>query len=176
MESVEIFCRNIISTGSAFGIRTDTGEQAFIPSSVVKASKIQEGETASATIAPNIHPNEATPWFVIRVNRDQPQKPQKPQHEHVAYDAAREPEALAKTIDERALKIVKDAHGHLGYMTTAEVAEELKADSTIAHNALLRLFNQGKISKADVYGSGGQSRPSFCLWAASAQTFIGDQE
>ena len=169
MEAVEIFCRNIISTGSAFGIRTDTGEQAFIPSAVVKASKIQEGETANATIAPNRHSNEATPWFVIRINRDQPQH--QPQHEPVTYAAAREPAAQVKTIDDRALETLKDADG---YMSTSEIAADLGTDSTIAHNALLRLFNQGKIAKADVYGSGGQSRPSFCLWASSAQIFLGD--
>ena len=171
MESVEIFCRNIISTGAAFGIRTDTGEQAFIPSAVVKASKIQEGETANATIAPNRHSNESTPWFVIRINRDQPQ--QESQHEPVTYAEAREPAAPAKTIDDRALETLKDADG---YMATSEIAADLGTDSTIAHNALLRLFNQGKIAKADVYGSGGQSRPSFCLWASSAQIFLGDDE
>ena len=167
MESVEIFCRNIISTGSAFGIRTDTGEQAFIPSAVVKASNIKEGETANATIAPNRHANEATPWFVIRINRDQPQQ------EPVTYAADRETAAPDKTIDDRALETVKETDG---YMTTAEIATDLGTDSTIAHNALLRLFNQGKIAKADVYGSGGQSRPSFCLWASSAQIFLGDDE
>jgi hypothetical protein len=56
------------------------------------------------------------------------------------------------------------------------VAAELKTDTSLAHNALLRLFNQGKIAKADVYGSGGQSRPSFCLWASSAKAFVGEEE
>ena len=164
METVEIFCRNIISTGSAFAIRTDTGEQAFIPSAVVKASKLQEGETAYAMIAPNKHANETTPWFVIRVNRD---------NTTVNDGPAQIFTIPTQTIDDRALQAIKETDG---YVTTAEIAADLGTDSTIAHNALLRLFNQGKIAKADVYASGGQSRPSFCLWAASAQTFIGDQE
>jgi len=164
METVEIFCRNIISTGSAFAIRTDTGEQAFIPSAVVKASKLQEGETAYAMLAPNKHANETTPWFVIRVNRD---------NTTVNDEPAQIFTIPTQTIDDRALRAIKETDG---YVTTAEIAADLGTDSTIAHNALLRLFNQGKIAKADVYSSGGQSRPSFCLWAASAQTFIGDQE
>lgn len=164
METVEIFCRNIISTGSAFAIRTDTGEQAFIPSAVVKASKLQEGETAYAMLAPNKHANETTPWFVIRVNRD---------NTTVNDEPAQIFTIPTQTIDDRALRAIKETDG---YVTTAEIAADLGTDSTIAHNALLRLFNQGKIAKADVYGSGGQSRPSFCLWASSAQIFLGDDE
>jgi hypothetical protein len=170
MQTVEIFCRNIVSTGSAFGIRTDTGEQAFIPSAVVKASKIQEGETAQATIAPNKHSNETTPWFVIRIDRTNEEQPQPIQYAAVAIAAAK---PSPQTIDDRALRIVQNTDQ---YMTTAEIAADLGTDSTLAHNALLRLFNQGKIAKADVYGSGGQSRPSFCLWAESAQTFLGDDD
>lgn len=167
METVEIFCRNIISTGSAFGIRIDTGEQAFIPSAVVKASRIQEGDTAQAMIAPNKHSNEATPWFVIRINKDNQAA------ENAANPTPEKPAAPAQTIDDRAFLIVKTSEG---YMTTAELAADLGTDSSLAHNALLRLFNQGKIAKADVYAAGGQSRPSFCLWAASAQSFVGDDE
>jgi hypothetical protein len=166
MDTVEIFCRNIIQTGSAFAIRVDTGEQAFIPSSVVKASNLQEGESVQATVAPNNHRNETTPWFVIRINRNAP--PNTPQNP-ITYAAPKPPQ----TVDDRALKIIQTADA---YMTTAEIAADLGTDSTLAHNALLRLFNQGKIAKADVYGSGGQSRPSFCLWANSAQTFVGTED
>jgi len=159
---VEIFCRNIISTGSAFGIRIDTGEQTFIPSAVVKASGIQEGDTANALIAPNKHNNGSTPWFVIRINKD-----------GKVEEITRHEPVPPKNIDDRALDIVLNADG---YMTSAEVAADLGTDSSIAHNSLLRLFNQGKIAKADVYSAGGQSRPSFCLWAESAQTFLGEGE
>ena len=164
---VEIFCRNIISTGSAFGIRIDTGEQVFIPSAVVRAARIEEGETAFAAIAPNRHENEATPWFCIRINRNATPPAAAP------ITMMAPPTPPVKTIDDRALSIILNADG---YMTTSEVAADLGTDSSLAHNALLRLFNQGKIAKADVYGAGGQSRPSFCLWAASAQTFVGGDD
>ena len=158
MEQIEIFCQRIISTGSAFGIRIDIGEQIFIPAAVVKASGLYEGETAAAAVAPNKHENANTPWFVIRVHRNA--APITPTYE---------PPAPTQTLDDRALNVIREAEG---YFATSEVAADLGVDTTIAHNALLRLFNQGKIAKADVYASGGQARPSFCLWAASAKDFI----
>jgi predicted transcriptional regulator len=99
--------------------------------------------------------------MAVRVSRIEEQEPPKPKPKP------------AMTIDDRAYSTIKISDG---YLTTAEMAELLNTDSTIAHNALLRLFNQGKIAKADVYGSGGQSRPSFCLWAVSAKTFVGEEE
>jgi hypothetical protein len=161
--TVEIFCRTVISSGAAFALRVDTGEQIFVPSSVVRASGIDDGDTAFAILAPNKHEGDSTtPWFCIRII---------PANNRPAEPA--EPRPPVKTLDDRALSCVVNAER---YLATAEVAADLGTDTTIAHNALLRLFNQGKIAKADVYGAGGQSRPSFCLWAASAKDFVGADE
>jgi hypothetical protein len=160
MERVNIFCKSVIKTGSAFGVRTDTGEQVFLSPAVVRGSRLYEGEVVDVIVVPNAHRDATTEWFAIRVCRDEVSAP------------APKPEPVL-TIDDRALIAIRETDG---YLTTAEMAELLNTDSTIAHNALLRLFNQGKIAKADVYGSGGQSRPSFCLWAASAKTFVGEDE
>jgi predicted transcriptional regulator len=175
MEHIEIFCQRVLSTGSAFGIRTDSGEQTFIPSIVVRASNLQEGETTLADLVPNKHDSSSTPWFVVRIPREN--------HGSLTTEVAaedREPEALMEapvtraaslpSIDARAYQALQ---GEEWYLTTAEVAAALGTETTAAHNALLRLFNQGKIAKADVYASGGQSRPSFCLWATSAREFVG---
>ena len=151
MERVEVFCKSIIRTGSAFGLRIDTGEQVFIPPALTRGTVLYEGETREMVIVPNAHKAATTEWFCVRIcDRDE------------APPAA--PPVMS--IDDRAYVTVKAADG---YLTTAEMSDILKTDTSIAHNALLRLFNQGKIAKADVYGSGGQSRPSFCLWAASAR-------
>ena len=155
MERVTIFCKSIIKTGSAFGVRTDTGEQVFLSPAVVRGSRLYEGEVVDVIVVPNAHRDATTEWFGIRICRDNNEAP-KP----------------VMSIDDRAYSTIKISDG---YLTTAEMAELLGTDTTIAHNALLRLFNQGKIAKADVYGSGGQSRPSFCLWAASAKTFVGEE-
>ena len=156
MERVTIFCKSMIKTGSAFGVRTDTGEQVFLSPAVVRGSRLYEGEVVDVIVVPNAHRDATTEWFGIRICRDNNEAP-KP----------------VMSVDDRAYSTIKISDG---YLTTAEMAELLNTDSTIAHNALLRLFNQGKIAKADVYGSGGQSRPSFCLWAVSAKTFVGEEE
>jgi len=158
-ESTTIFCKSIIPSGSAFGIRMDTGDSVFIPSAVTESSCLREGEIVEAVLVPNKDRTSTTEWFAVRVSRTAEQEPPKPK--------------LAMTIDDRAYNTIKISDG---YLTTAEMAELLGTDTTIAHNALLRLYNQGKIAKADVYGSGGQSRPSFCLWAASAKVFVGEEE
>jgi len=158
-ESTTIFCKSIIPSGSAFGIRIDTGDSVFIPSAVTESTCLREGEIVEAVLVPNKGRTSTTEWFAVQVSRTEEQEPPKPKS--------------AMTIDDRAYSTIKISDG---YLTTAEMAELLNTDSTIAHNALLRLFNQGKIAKADVYGSGGQSRPSFCLWAVSAKTFVGEEE
>jgi hypothetical protein len=159
MERVQIFCKMIIKAGAAFGVRMDTGEEAFIPTTLVESVGLHEGETVDAVLVPNTRKGATTEWFAVRLLRDE--RPSPP------------PPAPALSIDDRAYSTIKISDG---YLTTAEMAELLGTDTTIAHNALLRLFNQGKIAKADVYGSGGQSRPSFCLWASSAKAFVGEEE
>lgn len=159
MERVNIFCKSIIKTGSAFGVRTDTGEQVFLSPAVVRGSRLYEGEVVDVIVVPNAHREATTEWFGIRVCREN--------------TPPLEPKPKPVTIDERAYATIKSTEG---YLTTAEMAEVLLADTSLTHNALLRLFNQGKIAKADVYASGGQSRPSFCLWALSAKAFVGEDE
>ena len=158
-EPTPVFCKSIIASGTAFGIRMDTGDSVFIPSATAEEVRLREGEIVNAILVPNKHRASTTDWFAVRVSRTEPLPEPKP-----------EP---VLTIDDRALIAIKAADG---YLTTAEMAEVLKTDSRSAHNALLRLFNTGKVAKADVYAAGGQSRPSFCLWASSAAEFTGDDE
>lgn len=155
MERIQIFCKAIIKAGAAFGVRMDTGEEAFIPTTLVESVGLHEGETVDAMLVPNTRKGATTEWFAVRLLRDERPSPPPP----------------ALSIDDRAYIAIKAADG---YLSTTEMADILKTDTSLAHNALLRLFNQGKIAKADVYASGGQSRPSFCLWAASAKVFVGE--
>lgn len=180
MEHVEIFCQRVLSTESAFGIRIDSGEQAFIPSIVVRATKLTEGETVFADLVPNKHDSSTTPWFVVRIKRDKEPDAQPDAQANananasaVAVPATPVAKPAPERIDSLAYKTISSFEG---YFTTAELAADLGTDTTTAHNALLRLFNQGRIAKADVYSSGGQSRPSFCLWAASWADFVGGEE
>ena len=183
MDHIEIFCQRILATGSAFGIRTDSGEQTFIPSIVVRASNLQEGETTLADVVPNKHDSSSTPWFVVRIPREkhgslntepaaEGRESEAPMEAPSAHAAPVTSTALFPSIDALAYQTLQ---GEEWYFTTAEVAAALGTETTAAHNALLRLFNQGRIAKADVYASGGQSRPSFCLWATSARDFVGGE-
>ena len=57
-------------------------------------------------------------------------------------------------------------------MTTSEIAEYSELDAKTASNSANRLFNAGRISKAEVYNRVGQLRPSFALWAENANEFV----
>jgi hypothetical protein len=57
-------------------------------------------------------------------------------------------------------------------MTTFEITEGSGFDAKTAGNSANRLFNRGRIAKADVYNRIGQSRSSFVLWAENANKFV----
>lgn len=147
METAEIFCSNILPTKTAFGIRSDNGEQVFIPSTVTTASGLEVNDLVTAMIVPNKHHAERTPWFAVSVEKGQKTEPD---------------------LDKRILSFV----GSTSYVATSEVVEEFNIDSITASTTLNRLFRQGKLAKADVYASADQARVSFCLWAVNAAKFV----
>ena len=159
MEITNIFITHLLDSGCGFAARIDTGEQVFVPASVVRASKANDGDIGSAKLIPNTHPNNAgTPWVAVFVAVQ-------PQDEPAPAPVRPEP-----TLDDR----VFDAVCGLGYATTSEVAKEVKADIALTHNALLRLFGKGRMAKADVYARPDQERASFCMWAEDVTHFLGE--
>jgi ribosomal protein S25 len=157
MQIAEIYISHIIDTGSGFAARTDDGEQVFIPASVTKASGAKEGEIGTAKLIPNTHQNNAaTPWVAVHIAK---------QDGTVLAPAVQE-----KTLDDRVHEAVCD----LGYATTSEIVKEVNADVALAHNALLRLFNKGRLAKADIYARADQDRASFCMWAKDVKHFLGE--
>jgi hypothetical protein len=156
MQEVKVFCTNVLSTNTAFAMRQDTGEQVFIPSAVAHAAQLKPTDTVTAHLVPNINHPEKTPWFAVHISRD--------------GDSAPEPKGPPeKSLDERIAEYIE---GQTLYATTSEVADEFSVDTTIAGNALNRLFRQGKIARADVYSKPEQQRVSFCLWAKDAARFV----
>ena len=165
----EIYVVNIIQTGSGFG-QMENGEQVYIPASVVNGARLQVGERVDAVLVPNMSElRDRTPWRAVRVPREGVELPPLPKiltgHDPVSgksldqmcYDAL-----LASSLD-----------SEVSYMTTREVATELNADMKMVGNALQRLFNAGRISRAEVHHRVGQARPSFILWALQAKDFVG---
>jgi predicted transcriptional regulator len=64
----------------------------------------------------------------------------------------------------------------VAYASNNDMAEMLRADSKTVGNAMQRLFNAGRISRADVHHRVGQQRPSFLLWAISSNDFVEGEE
>lgn len=153
-ENITIFCTNMLDTGTAFALRSDTGEQVFIPASVSTRASLSIGDTATATIIPNHQHGDRTPWFAI----------------YIDPVGAPAEAPVAETIDDRISAAISTHAG--AYHTTAEIAELVFVDSTTASNALLRLFKQGRVARAEVHARADQQRPSFCLWAENTDCFI----
>jgi hypothetical protein len=100
----EIYCTNIIDSGSGFAIETETGDVVYIPVSVTRASGIQVGEVTMARLVPNTNAKSgSTPLMAIQIisgaqgprseerarrHRPQPQ-PQPPRPSYTAARATR---------------------------------------------------------------------------------------
>lgn len=170
LELHEIYVLNIIESGSGFAERADTGEAVFIPSSVVNGAQIQIGERVDAVLVPNmIELREKTPWRAVRVPRAGVELPPLPQ-KFTGHDPV-----SGRSLDQMCYDVLhatsRDAE--VGYLTTREVSNELNVDIKMTGNALQRLFNAGRISRAEVHHRVGQARPSLILWALEAKDFVG---
>lgn len=150
MKTGNIFCVFITESGSAFGACNDDGAQVYIPPTVARSANLTVGEVVVADMIPNSHQPERTPWFATHIVR-----------------------AVDSDLDSAVYKAVTDAPA---YVTTAEVAVEADITTSAANATLNRLFKAGRIAKADVFGRYGQTRASFCLWAANASSFTATEE
>jgi len=159
MQESEIYFSHMLDTGSGFAARTDTGEQAFVPASVVKASSLMEGDIAKARLIPNTHPNNAaTPWVAIFVTKGALSQ--------VPKDAPKD------SLDERVMRILSET----AFASTSEIADDVAADVSLTHNSLLRLFKAKRVVKADVFADPAQERASICLWATEVRNFLIGEE
>lgn len=150
MPTANVFCVHILETGSAFGARTDNGEQVFIPPTVTRSANLAVGETVETDLIPNVHQPDRTPWFATHIVR-----------------------TVDTDLESKAYKIIAETPT---YLTTSELAAEIGVGTSPANATLNRLFKAGRIAKADVYSKHGQSRPSFCLWAADINRFTATEE
>lgn len=150
---------NIHPRGFAFGI-TDDADQVFIPPHLAnqKPLKIGDRVKGQVVINPNEHERTNTKFLAIVMHKDDFEQTQ---------PSVEEKPVGIEELDEKVFKTICDEF----YLTTAQIAKELDLDTKTAGNSAMRLFNAGKISKAEVYGRVGQSRPSFLLWAEQAGDF-----
>ena len=157
MYITNITISNAHERGFAFAI-TEDGDQVFIPPHVANNHSLSAGVSLAAQLA--INPNEgqrsSTRFVAVLLRPDEEPK-------------GVQPEATIGTaaLDEKTLAAIR----HSYFVSTAQIAEALGVDTRTAGNSAYRLFNAGKIAKADVYNRVGQSRSSFILWADQASDF-----
>lgn len=162
-----ILITNYHPDGFAFALN-EAGEQIFIPPYAVDGAELQRGKRYQAVLIENHkeHQRERTPWMAVSVIGDAPATA--PAAEPEPAEGPYETPLTAQELDEAVHELICES----SYITTGELAEHLDVTTTTASNSAMRLFNAGKISKADVYAKVGQSRPSFILWASKASDFL----
>ena len=158
MNITNITISNAHERGFAFAI-TEDGDQVFIPPHVADSHNLSAGIGLTAQLA--INPNEAqrnnTRFVAVLLRPGEEPKEVQP-----------EPTVGTAALDEKVLTAIRRSY----FVSTAQIAETLGVDTRTAGNSAHRLFNAGKIAKADVHGRVGQSRPSFILWADQASDFL----
>jgi hypothetical protein len=147
----------------------EAGEQIFIPPYATEGTELQRGKRYQAVLIENHkeQQRERTPWMAVSVLGDTPTPAAEPEPAPAPVEIA-VPIVHIEDRDEVIYNLICDGD----YTTSAELAEYSGFDSKTAGNSALRLFNAGRIAKADVYNRVGQSRSSFTLWAESASKFV----
>ena len=146
----------------------ELGEQVFIPPYAIDGAELQRGKRYQAVLIENHKENqrERTPWMAVSVIGDTPTPA--PAAEPEPAKGPFETAMTAEELDEAVYDMICEC----AIVTSGELAEHFDVTTTTAGNSATRLFNAGKISKADVYAKVGQSRPSFILWASRASDFL----
>ena len=161
----KIIITNAHAHGFAFACDTETQGQVFIPVHIADGFDLAPGDEINAVLVPNYQDksDKGTPWQAVKLQRDSVSEV----CEKVSLDKS-------QTLNQEALDadIANFIISAGGYHTTAEIADYFEINHKTAGNAAQRLFNTGKIAKADVFNRVGQQRPTIILWAASAKTFI----
>lgn len=160
-----ILITNYHPDGFAFALN-EAGEQIFIPPYAIDGAELQRGKHYQAVLIENHkeHQRERTPWMAVSVIGDTPAPAAEPEPVKGPFETS----MTAEELDEAVYDLICEC----AIVTSGELAEHLDVTTTTAGNSATRLFNAGKISKADVYAKVGQSRPSFILWASKASDFL----
>lgn len=174
--------------GFAFAI-TDEGDQIFIPPHVVIDQILTLGDRREIQVVPNPdqHHRDRTQWLAVSFSDDAQLADTTPTQSdleaertaswqtmpaeiHAAADALNSYNAEGR--DEAVYEYICNQM----YCTSTELGNFIGADARTAANSAMRLFNAGRIAKADVYGRVGLKRATMILWAKSADDFVGGDD
>lgn len=179
----EILITNTHANGFAFALKSDTREQVFIPPYAVNGIELERGSTYMAMLIENPNKNQQhrTPFMCINIAvEDSVEDSVKDSVEDASWDPFEDAVEDAPAPDVAELPTTVSGRDDIIYnlicdglyTTTAELAEASGLDVKTAGNSANRLFNGGRISKAEVYHRVGQQRCSFTLWAQTASSFL----
>jgi hypothetical protein len=165
-----VYITNIHEKKFGFAVLAGTGEQAFIPPSVVTACDAEVGREYMATIVPNHNLNQVnrTPYQCVILE---------PVGINVEPDPAvidddeddDTPYVNAAAITERVLDVLRDAGSP---MTTDMIAQEIGSNSRKLSQHLKSMNDAGKIVKEEIWARGTQKRPSHVYWGFNMATFL----
>lgn len=162
---VNLTISNTHEKGFAFAV-TDEGDQVFIPPHVADGYNLARGTTnvpAQVVTNPNEQQRSNTRWVAVLLHPETAQP---------------EPAQEAKPLSMAELDAqVYDAIISDYFVSTGDIAAALDIeDQRTVGNSAQRLFNAGRISRAEVYNRVGQARPTMILWAEKASDFIAERD
>ena len=163
-----ILITNYHADGFAFALNEEN-EQVFIPPYATDGAILERGRRYFAILVPNHKEDQRknTPHMAVSVIVGEAENAD----DDPATTATSATSATSANQDERDELVYGLICGNT-YMTTREIAEYSELDVKTASNSANRLFNAGRISRAEVYNRVGQARPSFVLWAEDASEFV----
>ena len=155
-----------VSDTFGFGVRSDNHEQVFIPSSIVKVSKILMGHTYECVLTENRNDAKGnTPWFCTFIVMDE--------READPEQAPSEPEVSpTDAMSQFLLDFLSESYcASTGEASAALQQAFNEADKFTARTLLGRLFSLGRVVKADVFKSAEQTKASMTMWAIDTDDF-----
>lgn len=168
---VEAFITHVLETGSGFAVRTDNGEQIYVPPSITKRCDLDDG-IVNLRIFPN--PKDDTcEWMALAVLPTLPEPEQ--------GEPAPAPEPTPEPTPEPFVDWEARVAGHLAStgvpLRTGEMAADFgittcaMKDSASEYTKMVRavqkLHNRGKISRCAVYARADQKLSSVTYYAAN---------
>jgi hypothetical protein len=155
-DTTDIVITNVQPNKFAFAVILDTGEHVYIPGpTAAKIKNLGVEDILSAVLVPNvgttrIPARDKAPWKAVKL-----------------IDSPRAKTASV-SLDEQAYAALAE----VTCATSGEIAYSINADKQSVSNAMQRLFNAGRISRADVFHRVGQQRVSFVLYALTSADFL----
>lgn len=172
MESARnIIVSHVTRGGMAFAFTLDNGEAVYIPKRVASAANVEEQATYAARVVPNAWQPEKTPLMAVMISRQAPASA--PLDEATAVELAKPVGKLAnREIAHRVIDILSAG----GAWTAAQLIQHTCGEDWEQHydRSLLsyvsvylkRCWEEGEISRSEIYQNAEQSNPSRVKWAA----------